>query len=792
MQAIKIGCGGGGDAPQPVQKTETTKQHPPETTDSTRKDFIGESGKRVPASANYIRLILQPDRGVFEYEVKFEPDVDSRSARGKLLGSVITKYAKSKTFDGHILYLPLQCFDREIFSLEHPFDKSPVTMTIIYKRKTRMDECIHLYNVLFNKIMKVLSYKRVGRQFFDSNHPSTIPQHKLEIWPGYVTAVNEFSGGIMLCCDVQHRVLRTQSVLHYMYDVMQAQHGRAKNIIMKDLIGSSVITRYNNASYIVHDITWEIDPTHTFDTVGGPIRYIDYFQNQYNVKIEDKNQPMLVHRTSVRVSGQTEKEERLIMLVPELSYMTGLTDGMRADMRVMKDIAQFTRVTPNQRMNSLRKFINNINQTPEASEILDSWGLKIDGATIDLSMRILDPETILFGNDVKIHGTEQADWTSAAMKNNVMSAIDFQRWLIIYTGQDERLAKDFVETLMRLGPRMGINITPPQRHRIADDRTETYSKVLQEKICGDLQMVLVLAPTNRDDRYMAIKKICCYKYPIPSQVVNSRTLKNPSKLSAITQKIALQMNCKLGGTLWSVKFPFKNWMICGIDVYHSKAAGGKAVCGFISSLNDSMTRWYSTCCFHNNDKELGDHLKVLFIKALNEYQRFKLDYPSHVVVYRDGVGDGQLRACQEIEIRQLQEAIKTLNLDTKLVFIVVQKRINTRLFLKDRDNSLNPPAGSIVDQEVTRRNLFDFFLVAQHVRQGTVTPTHYIVLHNDTVIKPDNIQRLSYKLCHMYYNWTGTVRVPAPCQYAHKLAYLIGQHVRTEPSAKLSTKLFYL
>ena len=28
----------------------------------------------------------------------------------------------------------------------------------------------------------------------------------------------------------------------------------------------------------------------------------------------------------------------------------------------------------------------------------------------------------------------------------------------------------------------------------------------------------------------------------------------------------------------------------------------------------------------------------------------------------------------------------------------------------------------------------------------------------------------SYKLTHMYYNWPGTVRVPAPCQYAHKVS----------------------
>lgn len=36
----------------------------------------------------------------------------------------------------------------------------------------------------------------------------------------------------------------------------------------------------------------------------------------------------------------------------------------------------------------------------------------------------------------------------------------------------------------------------------------------------------------------------------------SKTLSRPDKLRSITQKIALQMNCKLGGALWAVNIPF--------------------------------------------------------------------------------------------------------------------------------------------------------------------------------------------------------------------------------------------
>ena len=65
----------------------------------------------------------------------------------------------------------------------------------------------------------------------------------------------------------------------------------------------------------------------------------------------------------------------------------------------------------------------------------------------------------------------------------------------------------------------------------------------------------------------------------------------------------------------------------------------------------------------------------------------------------------------------------------------------------------NPPPGTLVDTVVTRPEWFDFFLVSQSVRQGTVTPTHYNVMSDSTGLKADHFQRLTYKLCHLYYNW---------------------------------------
>jgi len=66
---------------------------------------------------------------------------------------------------------------------------------------------------------------------------------------------------------------------------------------------------------------------------------------------------------------------------------------------------------------------------------------------------------------------------------------------------------------------------------------------------------MTIFPSSRDDRYNAIKKLCCVESPVPSQVVIAKTIGDPKKLRAVTQKIALQINCKLGGELWGVTIP---------------------------------------------------------------------------------------------------------------------------------------------------------------------------------------------------------------------------------------------
>jgi len=62
---------------------------------------------------------------------------------------------------------------------------------------------------------------------------------------------------------------------------------------------------------------------------------------------------------------------------------------------------------------------------------------------------------------------------------------------------------------------------------------------------------------------------------------------------SVVQKVALQINCKLGGELWGITLPKKNMMFIGLDSFHDPSARGKSIYGFVASLNATLSRWYS-------------------------------------------------------------------------------------------------------------------------------------------------------------------------------------------------------
>nr|AAN75581.1 argonaute 4 protein [Mus musculus] len=89
----------------------------------------------------------------------------------------------------------------------------------------------------------------------------------------------------------------------------------------------------------------------------------------------------------------------------------------------------------------------------------------------------------------------------------------------------------------------------------------------------------------------------------------------------------------------------------------------------------------------------------------------------------------------------------------------------------------NVPAGTTVDSTVTHPSEFDFYLCSHAGIQGTSRPSHYQVLWDDNCFTADELQLLTYQLCHTYVRCTRSVSIPAPAYYARLVAFRARYHL---------------
>jgi len=256
-------------------------------------------------------------------------------------------------------------------------------------------------------------------------------------------------------------------------------------------------------------------------------------------------------------------------------------------------------------------------------------------------------------------------------------------------------------------------------------------------------------------------------------------------MSAVSGVI-LQMNVKVGLPLWFAPKPpalEKNVMIIGADVHHK--TGKPSTIGFVASMNDECSAYLSLVEQAQGEKvEIMDKIGSLVQEALKNYLKINKVYPQTIVFYRDGVSDGQFQTVLEHETRKILDSFITLSTDKasyrpNFIQIVVQKRISERFFAKNKQGLLNPLQGTVVCEETVSEKYWDFYLVAQKVTQGSCTPSKYTVLYNNTNLRffinfsESDIIELTYGQCANYYNWQGTIKIPACVKYADLLAYFV-------------------
>ncbi|GLH04000.1 Piwi-like protein Siwi [Gryllus bimaculatus] len=789
--------GGNGDAPQRVRGRARAQMLVQRL--HTRPEHIvskkGYSGSQITLQANYFKLDMPKDWELLQYRVDFNPEQDLTSIRKYLLRTLRPELG-AFLFDGTVLFTTNRLTNdvkevREMMTQRQDGENVRVSLRLVGMMAAGDYQYLQFFNILLRQCMRHLHLQLVGRNFYDAKAKIVVPEFHMELWPGYITSIRQHESSILLCADTSLKLMRKDTALSLLEDFHSKDLRNYKHLFSAAVIGAVVLTDYNNRTYRVHDVAYDMSPEHTFDMKSGEkVSFKDYYRKRYNLNIICGTQPMLITRPAARERRAGAAD--IICLVPELCRLTGLTEAMRQDFKLMRTLATYSRASPDARMKQIVNYAKRLNSEPEVQKELDKWGLGLKPELVTLNGRILSYEKIVQENG-KYEPSQLVDWTRDMRSRTLLVVPRLNCWAIIFQAKARRDVEPFIKSLITASRGMGWNLPEPELVGLPDDRSGTYVQSIEtsiQKVNPDLLMLIV--PNNNSARYSSIKKKCCLDRGVPSQVVVNRSVTGKGVMSVAT-KIAVQICCKLGGAPWSVEIPLTGLMVVGFDVSPDTAKKGQNFGALVASVDPACTRYFSTVNACASGEELSNHLAISMIKALHKYREHNNgQLPNRIVIYRDGVGEGMLPYVWEIEVqgvrRRLEEIFNKSGTALHMAFIVVTKRINTRLFMKGD----NPAPGTIVDDVVTLPERYDFFLVSQSVRQGTVGPTSYHVLYDNLGLDPDKLQRLTYKMTHLYYNWSGTVRVPAACQYAHKLAVLTAQAVHQPSHKHLEDVLFFL
>lgn len=147
-------------------------------------------------------------------------------------------------------------------------------------------------------------------------------------------------------------------------------------------------------------------------------------------------------------------------------------------------------------------------------------------------------------------------------------------------------------------------------------------------------------------------------------------------------------------------------MTIGYDVCHDPKSKGASWGALVATmdLKKKNNQFFSAVDRHTKDSEMSNHLATNIGKAVKQYMEINGALPEGILLYRDGVGDGQIPYVVQNELNVIKETLKQIYVSSghgeenvPFAYIIVTKRLNTRIFFNER----NPEPGTCVDDVIT-------------------------------------------------------------------------------------------
>lgn len=664
-------------------------------------------------------------------------------------------------------------------------------------------------------------YKCFGRSYYylepDTHYISLGRDQEFGLIKGFFANVRMFFSTVAINLDVANGLFRVQC---YVAEFL-SKKGLDPNRLLQDnnqfaraldmLKNTRVkLTQFSNPRHTkITNLLRKspYDQTFELNTPDGQTRTISvaqYFLETYNINC-NRNLPIVIG------TKETSYFPMDVCFIPFTRIINDEGDSAKADM------IRYTALTPDKRYEIIMEKLNEC--LPKGrNEFLDAWGLRTAPEMSTVNFSILPPPQIFAKDQAgniralqRPHAVTGLFQVQGRYFQPASSSSGAYQALAINMGEmcDSGEAQGFIKALCDESRRRGINIQ--MQGPVVDASSADLYKVLRHFLitsqpCNISLIFIVLPSSGSTDCYAFVKSLCEMTFGFVSQCIKDSFVKKWHRKCDTRDLINLshKINAKLGGINVSLiqsaqpndvfdvsRGMLGNTMLVGIDVTHGGGSTRLSIASVVASMDSYPHLYELQISGQKHPKttrssiETVVNIREMMVNLLKRYYDRNQKYPSRLIVYRDGVSEGQFSIVLNYELVEIKRALddvmktsgraKTKNIPKPTItYLIVQKRHHTRFFPDQGNNTTkngNVVVGTFVDAGICSDRRFDFFLCSHEGIQGTSIPTYYRVLVDENNMTRSQIAQLSYNLCYTYIRCSRSVSIPSPCYYAHLAAF---------------------
>ncbi|GJE90868.1 argonaute-like protein [Phanerochaete sordida] len=502
-----------------------------------------------------------------------------------------------------------------------------------------------------------------------------------------------------------------------------------------------------------------------FEKGAKQIRVMDHFMEHHRYTLRNP------HAFGVRANKSAVFPAEVCRIVPGQLYKKKL-DG-----RATSEVIKHTSMRPDVRLDKIKKAVSSDILAYRNSPFMRDAGMNVDIDPLTVQGRRIEPPAVVYGDD-RLANIQNGGWNVTRQKFRRPATI--VAWAVVtFDPASSGAVTGFVREFRQEEPEIRAGNEARVNQSLLEAAQACVSNVPGKP---KPSFVLVILPQNAGPLRKAVKQWGDMIEGIPTQCVRAGKYERPS--DQYLNNVALKINTKIGGinSVIADRVPAAQFlthcMVVGCDVAHPSPGviSRPSIASLVASLDECATRYHTEVKVQPPRQEAIDDIGGMLQRAIVQYRACRNNFPDHIIVYRDGVSEGEYVQVENNEIAAIQAKLDELEVErghkARLVFIVVSKRHHVRFFPKDQSNtdrSGNLHAGLVVDTGIVHSTYIDFYLQSQGGLKGTSRPSHYIVLKNNAGLTTDQLQQLSYALCHVYAAATRSVSIPAPVYYADRL-----------------------